>query len=56
LLTTQKEATVQQLAAASTGVASILLPKKIIVGDAIPVMATGKTNYIAVTELAKSKK
>jgi acyl-[acyl-carrier-protein]-phospholipid O-acyltransferase/long-chain-fatty-acid--[acyl-carrier-protein] ligase len=56
LVTTQKEATVQQLAAASTGVAAILLPKKIIVVDAIPVMATGKTNYIAVTELAKSKK
>ncbi len=56
LVTTQKQATVQQLADASSGVAAILLPKKIIVVDAIPVMATGKTNYIAVTELAKSKK
>ncbi len=56
LLTTQKQATVQQLAAASPGVAAIILPKKIIVVDAIPVMATGKTNYIAVTELAKAKK
>jgi acyl-[acyl-carrier-protein]-phospholipid O-acyltransferase/long-chain-fatty-acid--[acyl-carrier-protein] ligase len=55
LLTTQKQATVQQLADASQGVASILLPKKIIIVDEIPVMATGKTNYIAVTELAKGK-
>ncbi len=56
LVTTQKQATVQQLAAASQGVASISLPKKIIIVDAIPVMATGKTNYIAVTELAKGSK
>lgn len=55
LVTTQKQATVQQLADASQGVASILLPKKIIIVDEIPVMATGKTNYIAVTELAKGK-
>ncbi len=55
LITTQKQATVQQLADASPGVAAILLPKKIIVVEAIPVMATGKTNYIAVTELAKTK-
>ncbi|MDP1774183.1 MAG: AMP-binding protein, partial [Methylobacter sp.] len=52
LLTTQKNATVNDLAEASKGVAHILLPKKILVVDAIPVMATGKTNYIAVTELA----
>jgi acyl-[acyl-carrier-protein]-phospholipid O-acyltransferase/long-chain-fatty-acid--[acyl-carrier-protein] ligase len=55
LLTTQKNATVNELAEASKGVAQILLPKKILVVDAIPVMATGKTNYIAVTELATSK-
>lgn len=55
LVTTQKQATAQQLAAASQGVAAIMLPKKIIIVDAIPVMATGKTNYIAVTELAKGK-
>jgi acyl-[acyl-carrier-protein]-phospholipid O-acyltransferase/long-chain-fatty-acid--[acyl-carrier-protein] ligase len=56
LVTTQKQATVQQLADVSSGVAAILLPKKIIIVDEIPVMATGKTNYIAVTELAKSNK
>jgi acyl-[acyl-carrier-protein]-phospholipid O-acyltransferase/long-chain-fatty-acid--[acyl-carrier-protein] ligase len=55
LVTTQKQATVSDLAAASKGVAQILLPKKILVVDAIPVMATGKTNYIAVTELAAGK-
>jgi len=43
------------LAAASKGVALILLPKKILIVDAIPVMATGKTNYIAVTELAAGR-
>jgi acyl-[acyl-carrier-protein]-phospholipid O-acyltransferase/long-chain-fatty-acid--[acyl-carrier-protein] ligase len=56
LMTTQKGATIQQLTAASTGVAAILMPKKIIIVEEIPVMATGKTNYIAVTELAKTKK
>jgi acyl-[acyl-carrier-protein]-phospholipid O-acyltransferase/long-chain-fatty-acid--[acyl-carrier-protein] ligase len=55
LLTTQKNATVNGLAEASKGVAHILLPKTILVVDAIPVMATGKTNYIAVTELATAK-
>lgn len=52
LLTTEKQASVQALAKASEGVATILLPKKILVVDAIPVLATGKTNYPAVTELA----
>jgi acyl-[acyl-carrier-protein]-phospholipid O-acyltransferase/long-chain-fatty-acid--[acyl-carrier-protein] ligase len=52
LLTTAKQAGVQALAKASEGVAAILLPKKILVVDAIPVLATGKTNYPAVTELA----
>jgi acyl-[acyl-carrier-protein]-phospholipid O-acyltransferase/long-chain-fatty-acid--[acyl-carrier-protein] ligase len=55
LVTTQKQATVNDLAVASKGVAHILLPKKICVVDAIPVMATGKTNYMAVTELAAGK-
>ncbi len=55
LLTTQKQAAVSDLTAASPGVAAIMLPKKIIVVDAIPVMATGKTNYPAVTELALGK-
>ena len=55
LLTTQKQAAVSDLTAASPGVAAIMLPKKIMVVDAIPVMATGKINYPAVTELALGK-
>jgi len=55
LVTTQKQATINDLAAASKGVAQILLPKKILIVDAIPVMASGKTNYMAVTEMAAGK-
>ena len=55
LLTTQQDASVQGLAAASPGVASISLPKKILVADSIPVMASGKINYPAVSELVLSK-
>jgi len=55
LLTTQKQAVVNELAAAADGIAAILLPKKILVVDAIPVMATGKVNYPAVSELAGSR-
>jgi len=54
LLTTQKEATTKQLIASSKGVNTISLPKKVIVVDAIPVLATGKTNYPEVTKLAES--
>ena len=55
LLTTHKQATLAGLAAASKGVAAIGLPKKILIVEAIPVMATGKINYLAVTELAAEK-
>ena len=55
LVTTQKQATLNDLAAASKGVAYICLPKKILSVAAIPVMATGKINYPAVTELAAGK-
>ncbi|MGZ8163418.1 MAG: acyl-[ACP]--phospholipid O-acyltransferase, partial [Methylobacter sp.] len=55
LVTTQKQATLSDLAAASKGVAYISLPKKILVVDSIPLMATGKVNYPAVTELAANK-
>jgi len=53
LLTTQKEATLKQLIASSEGVNAIALPKKIIIVDSIPVLATGKTNYPEVTKLAE---
>ncbi len=55
LLTTQKDANAKTLASHADGINAISLPKKVLVVDAIPVLATGKTNYIAVTELAKSR-
>jgi acyl-[acyl-carrier-protein]-phospholipid O-acyltransferase / long-chain-fatty-acid--[acyl-carrier-protein] ligase len=51
LLTTQKDATTQALVAASPGVAAISMPKKILVVDNIPMLATGKINYPGVSEL-----
>jgi acyl-[acyl-carrier-protein]-phospholipid O-acyltransferase / long-chain-fatty-acid--[acyl-carrier-protein] ligase len=55
LLTTQKDATAKGIADAAEGVASISLPRKVFVVDAIPVLATGKTDYFATTELASQK-
>ena len=49
LITTQKDATLRELASVSGGVSAINLPKKIMFIDAIPVMATGKTDYVALT-------
>ena len=54
LVTTHKQATISDLVAASPGVAHISLPKKILIVDAIPVMATGKVNYPAVVALASN--
>ena len=54
-MTTQKQASVNELASASLGVALISLPKKIVVVDAIPVMATGKVNYPEVADLVASR-
>lgn len=53
LLTTQKEATSKHLIAVSKGVSPISLPRKVFVVDAIPVLATGKTNYPEVAKLAE---
>lgn len=55
LLTTQKDATTHYLSAVSPGVAAISLPKKILVVDSIPLLATGKINYPAVTALVIDK-
>ncbi|MEQ1619846.1 MAG: AMP-binding protein [Methylococcales bacterium] len=55
LVTTQNQATTAELAAKSGGVAQISLPRKIVKVDAIPVLATGKTNYPAVTALVSTK-
>jgi acyl-[acyl-carrier-protein]-phospholipid O-acyltransferase/long-chain-fatty-acid--[acyl-carrier-protein] ligase len=56
LVTTQKLATVNDLAAVSPGVSNISLPKKILIVDAIPVMATGKIDYPAVNSLLANGK
>jgi len=53
LLTTQKEATQKLLITLSKGVSAISLPKKVIIVETIPVLATGKTNYPEVTKLAE---
>jgi acyl-[acyl-carrier-protein]-phospholipid O-acyltransferase/long-chain-fatty-acid--[acyl-carrier-protein] ligase len=52
LLTTQANAALKQLSDATSGVATINLPRKIFTVDAIPVLATGKVNYPQVTDLA----
>jgi acyl-[acyl-carrier-protein]-phospholipid O-acyltransferase/long-chain-fatty-acid--[acyl-carrier-protein] ligase len=41
--------------AISPGVANICLPKKILIVDAIPIMATGKVDYPAVIALVSGK-
>ncbi len=48
LVTTQKQAVISDLIAASPGISNISIPKKILIVDSIPVMATGKINYPAV--------
>ena len=52
LITTQKQATVSELSKSSIGVTAINLPKKILFIDTIPVMTTGKTDYVALTNWA----
>ncbi|UOA09776.1 AMP-binding protein [Methylobacter sp. S3L5C] len=55
LVTTKKQVTVNDLAAASPGVANISLPRKIMLVESIPIMATGKVDYPAVMALATAK-
>ncbi len=55
LLTTHKNASAKQLAAASPGVAAISLPKTVIVVEHIPALATGKTDYPAATKIAEQQ-
>lgn len=55
LITTQKDATLHELAKSTKGIATINLPKKILFIDAIPVMATGKTDYVALTTWVNSQ-
>ncbi len=53
LLTTQKEATSQYIAQNAEGVASISLPRKLLIVDKIPVLGSGKTDYFAAAELVE---
>ena len=55
LVTTHKGATINDLMTASPGVNNICLPKKIIIVESVPVLMTGKVNYPAVIEIAKTQ-
>ena len=53
LLSTQKDASLKQLQQSAKGIQAIGLPKKLFVVNAIPILATGKTNYPEVTKLVE---
>lgn len=55
LVTTQTGANLAELAATATGVAAICLPKKIIASSSLPLLATGKVNYPALTEWVQNQ-
>jgi acyl-[acyl-carrier-protein]-phospholipid O-acyltransferase/long-chain-fatty-acid--[acyl-carrier-protein] ligase len=55
LLSTHKGATLHDLTRSAVGVAQISLPRKILVVASIPVLATGKTDYIEATALAAKR-
>jgi len=55
LVTTQKDAELAGFVAVATGIAAICLPKKIVVAEKLPVLATGKLNYTALTEQIKKE-
>ena len=57
LLTTDKEVTrqrFQQLAKAK-GAADLMVPAEVMIIDSVPVLGSGKTDYVAATELVKEK-
>ncbi len=56
LITTQENMTSKLLMQKVQGVASIMLPKKFIYVEKVPVLATGKINYPAANELALKQK
>lgn len=55
LVTTRKQPTLPELIAVAAGFSALCLPKKIIEIETIPVMATGKVNYPALTEWLDSQ-
>lgn len=54
LLTTQKDATAKTMQSANAGVSSLQIPKVIHVVTQIPVLSTGKTDYVSSLKLAQS--
>ena len=54
LISTQENANSKELHALAKNVSSINLPKKFITVEQVPVLATGKINYIEATELAQN--
>lgn len=52
LITTHENANSKELIEQAKGISGINLPKKFITVEHVPVLATGKTNYIQATELA----
>ncbi|MGR9100480.1 MAG: AMP-binding protein [Gammaproteobacteria bacterium] len=55
LVTTHKNASAKEMMDRAEGIGAINIPKKILKTDHIPLMATGKTNYIAVVEIAADR-
>jgi acyl-[acyl-carrier-protein]-phospholipid O-acyltransferase / long-chain-fatty-acid--[acyl-carrier-protein] ligase len=55
LMTTQKGATTKQFADSSIGVGGLFFPKIILEVDLLPLLATGKTDYPAVTKQVLDK-
>lgn len=52
LITTHENANSRELISKAKGVSSLTLPKRFITVEQVPVLATGKVNYPAATELA----
>ncbi len=54
LVTTYKDANANELIGKAKGISPINLPRKFVIVEKVPVLGTGKINYVEVTELAKT--
>ncbi len=54
LVTTYKDANANELIGKAKGISPINLPRKFVIVEKVPVLGTGKVNYVEVTELAKT--
>ncbi len=54
LVTTHKDANANELIGKAKGISPINLPRKFVIVEKVPVLGTGKINYVEVTELAKT--